>query len=70
MTYADNLKIYKAKCDMLSHSIRVYEEMGVAGGDEILDFILVFHELEIATGEYLDYFGYCVREYVNLDWEV
>ena len=69
MTFADNLKIYKAKCDMLSNTIKVYEEMGVAGGDEILDFVFISYELEIATGEYLDYFCYCVREDFNLDWK-
>ena len=69
MTYADHLKIYKAKCDMRSNTVRYYEELGVADEIEVLDFLNVLHELDIALVEYLDYFSECVREDVNLDWE-
>ena len=43
--------------------------MGVADEIEVLDFLKVSHELDIALVEYLDYFSECVKEDVNLDWE-
>ena len=46
----DHFKIYKAKFDMLSDTVRYYEELGVADEIEVLDFLKVSHELEIATG--------------------